>query len=428
LDKLTFISQQNARAVQRSLRVTEGSGEKNEVVAVPNTLIGLDSSNQPKALTLSEVKTYLALSGVTLDVNAGMKTFADAGERALAVPEFTGQLGTQRDTADIYISTGTTAGDWADFSLSLDNIPSALITSAKLAYDGGPMSGFRNAIINGNFDIWQRGTSFAAAGYGSDRWYNGRVGSTCTMSRQPFALGQTEVPNEPTYFCRMTVASSAGVGNYVTLQHLIEDVRTFAGQGVTVSFYARADSAKPISVELRQQFGTGGSPSSGVNAIGTTKTTLSSSWQKVTVTATIPSISGKTIGTDNNNRLGLYIWLDAGSNFNSSTDTLGQQSGTFDIAQVQIEAGSVATPFERRPIGTELALCQRYYQSTSGNSVVFDGTNFSNVQFKTTMRANPTIVVTPFIGTISNTTLDVYGFHAQNTTTSNASFTASAEL
>jgi hypothetical protein len=118
LDKLTFISQQNERAVQRSFRVTEGSGTKNEVVAVPNTLIGLDSSNQPKALTLSEVKTYLALSGVTLDVNAGMKTFADAGERALAVPDFTGQLGTQRDTGVVYVSTGTSAGNWTVVSIS----------------------------------------------------------------------------------------------------------------------------------------------------------------------------------------------------------------------------------------------------------------------------------------------------------------------
>ena len=127
LDKLTFLSQQNERAVERSLRVTEGSGSKNAVVAVPNTLLGLDATNQPKAMTLSEVKTFLALSGVTLDVSAGIKTFADAGERALAVPDYLGQLSSQRDTEEVYISTGTTAGDWAlvgsavslaDFSVS----------------------------------------------------------------------------------------------------------------------------------------------------------------------------------------------------------------------------------------------------------------------------------------------------------------------
>jgi hypothetical protein len=310
--------------------------------------------------------------------------------------------------------TYTSSGDTDNASLEVSGnkfqVKDAGVTTAKIndaavtfAKQQSPQyTGYRNAFINGNFDIWQRGTSFTADGYGSDRWYNGRVGSACTMSRQTFTLGQTDVPNEPTYFCRMTVASSAGVGNYVTLQNLIEDVRTFAGQGVTVSFYAKADSAKPISVELRQQFGTGGSPSSGVNAIGTTKTTLSSSWQKVTVTATIPSISGKTIGTDNNSRLGLYIWLDAGSNFNSSTDTLGQQSGTFDIAQVQVEAGSVATPFERRPIGTELALCQRYYRTLgelSGNGAAASSTDTRLTWvFGAKMRAAPTITSTTVTG------------------------------
>ena len=62
------------------------------------------------------------------------------------------------------------------------------------------------------------------------------------------------------------------------------------------------------------------------------------------------------------------MFFDAGSNYNSRTDSLGQQSGTFDIAQVQLEEGSVATPFEVRPIGTELALCQRYYYRISPNA------------------------------------------------------------
>jgi hypothetical protein len=111
-----------------------------------------------------------------------------------------------------------------------------------------------------------------------------------------------------------------------------------------------------------QQFGDGGSPSSSVTAIGVTTCALTTDWQKFTVTATIPSISGKTLGTNNNDYLSLLFWFDAGSNINSRTNSLGQQSGTFDIAQVQLEAGSVATPFEVRPLGVELALCQRYYQ------------------------------------------------------------------
>jgi hypothetical protein len=161
--------------------------------------------------------------------------------------------------------------------------------------------------------------------------------------------------------CRTVVSSVAGAGNYAVLAQRIENVRTFAGQQVTVSFWAKVDATKNIAVELFQQFGTGGSPSAEVTAIGTTKVSIGTSWQKVTVTATVPSISGKTLGTDGNDCLALNIWFDAGSDFNSRTDSLGQQSGTFEIAQVQIEPGPVATPFEQRPIGTELALCQRYY-------------------------------------------------------------------
>jgi hypothetical protein len=275
--------------------------------------------------------------------------------------------------------------------------------------NGGPLAGFRNRIINGNFDIWQRGTSHSTNGYGSaDRWNNAIIGSACTMSRQPFTLGQTDVPGEPLYFCRMAVTSVAGAGNRANLQQRIEDVRTFAGQQVTVSFWAKADAAKPISVELIQDFGSGGSPSTDVETIGTTKTTLSTSWQKVTVTATVPSISGKTLGTNPDSWLQFNIWFDAGSDLNARTDSLGQQSGTFDIAQVQIEPGTVATPFEQRPIGTELALCQRYFEksypiasalgavTTLGGweSVSFDATNFydfGRLKFTTRKRATPTI-------------------------------------
>ena len=251
------------------------------------------------------------------------------------------------------------------------------LTAANL--NGGPLAGFRNRIINGNFDIWQRGTSFTT-GFGADRWNNADSGTTHAVTRQAFTLGQTAVPNEPRYFNRTVVTSVAGAGNLSQLLQPIEDVRTFAGQQVTVSFWAKVDSTKNIAVELAQDFGTGGSPSSQVRAIGTTKVSIGTSWQKVTVTATVPSISGKTLGTNGNSFLALVFWFDAGSTWNTSTDSLGQQSGTFDIAQVQLEPGPVATPFEQRPIGTELALCRRYYEEVDGefrHDGTLGGTNIS---------------------------------------------------
>jgi hypothetical protein len=152
--------------------------------------------------------------------------------------------------------------------------------------NGGPLAGFRNRIINGNFDFWQRGTSFTGNEYGADRWVNSRAGTTHTATRQAFTLGQTDVPGEPTYFCRTIVASVAGAGNNSILLQKIEDVRTFAGQQVTISFWAKVDATKNIAVDIRQYFGTGGSPSALVRGIGTTKVSIGTSWQKVTVTAT----------------------------------------------------------------------------------------------------------------------------------------------
>jgi hypothetical protein len=261
--------------------------------------------------------------------------------------------------------------------------------------NGGPLAGFRNHIINGNFDIWQRGTSFTGNEYGADRWIHGRVGTTHTATRQAFTLGQTAVPNEPTYFCRTVVSSVAGAGNYALLLQKLEDVRTFAGQQVTISFWAKADATKNIAVNTVQVFGTGGSPSANVGISGT-KVSIGTTFQKVTVTATLPSISGKTLGTDNNSFLQLLIWFDAGSTWNGDTDSLGQQSGTFDIAQVQIEPGPVATPFEQRPIGTELALCQRYFYRVADTNItlappsITDPNSFGFVTFPVTMRAHPT--------------------------------------
>ena len=297
--------------------------------------------------------------------------------------------------------------------LSVGGLENGIITPAELSTGGpgwdaqsnltnvasinaGPLAGMRNAIINGNFDIWQRGTSFTG-GYGSDRWITNVNGSTAVTSRQAFTLGQTDVPGEPTYFSRTVVTSVANAANYAQLVQLIEDVRTFANQQITVSFWAKADASKPISVQMGQRFGSGGSPSTDVY-FGVTKTPIGTSWQKIAITATVPSISGKALGTDNNSSLGIDIWFDAGSDLNSRTDTLGQQSGTFDIAQVQVEPGAVATAFERRPIGMELALCQRYYEKLffggQGYTAAVGNIRGGVAYFAASKRAGPSITLT----------------------------------
>lgn len=128
LDRLTMLCQQLLRAVRRSYRVRESDGDTAEVVAAANTILGLDGSRQPRTYTTSELASFLNLTQQYFD--RPMMSFSDSGERALAVPDYIGQLGTQRDDTSIWIADGTSAGNWDLF----DIVPGAgEITTSMLA-------------------------------------------------------------------------------------------------------------------------------------------------------------------------------------------------------------------------------------------------------------------------------------------------------
>jgi hypothetical protein len=265
------------------------------------------------------------------------------------------------------LPTPPSAADASNFSQRADTFLGALPTyqgelnalAAALAALFHP-PGVRNAIINGDFLEWLRGSSQTTNGYGSDdRWHNTHVGSSKTHSRQLFTPGQTAVAGEPVAFSRTVVTSVANASNFVAKQQRIESVRRFAGQTVVLSFSAKADASRQLAVDFLQRFGTGGSPSADVAGIGAQKFSLTTSWQRFSAAIAIPSIAGKTLGTAAD-CLELTFWFDAGSSFNARTASLGQQSGTFDIADVQVELGTVATNFERLPPAIVRSLCNRY--------------------------------------------------------------------
>lgn len=232
-------------------------------------------------------------------------------------------------------------------------MPGKLIVDEIEDSGGSSVIGRKNAIINGNFDIWQRGTSFTANGYHADRWNTTVSGTgTTTISQQAFTIGQTDVPGEPKYYLRIAKSSGvSGASGADVLSQRIEGVRTFAGQTATLSFYAKASEATTIDFFLKQDFGTGGSPSADVDKTPT-GVSVTTSWQKFTVTQAFDSISGKTIGSNNDDYFEVILRIDNGSN------------ASVDFAQIQMETGSAATTFEKRPIGEELSLCQRYFYKT----------------------------------------------------------------
>jgi len=255
---------------------------------------------------------------------------------------------------------------------------------------------FRNRLLNPRFDIWQEGVSFSSPAtntYTADQWvinYDGSSG-TFAVTKQAHTLGDAE--NEPASFLRWDQTVAGSGDTYRTIKQKIEGVRSFAGQKCIVSFLAKADSAQAINLNFAQSFGTGGSPSSDV--VGTdVPLTLSTSLTKYTAKFTIPSISGKTIGSNLNDYLAVVFKLPINATF------------TFEVSDVQCEMGVDSTKFEVRPLSYEIELCQRFFEKSYNvtvdpAAVANEGahgfraaftTSLETIQFKTSKRAAPTMV------------------------------------
>jgi hypothetical protein len=238
-----------------------------------------------------------------------------------------------------------TAANMNDFAGTLNTVPNVV---------GGFAAG-KNVVLNSNFRIAQRGTSFASptsGAYTLDRWlvaFDG-TGATRTISQQTFTPGTAPVAGyEAANFIRCDQTVAGASNTFVDFRQRIEDVRTFAGQTVTVSFWAKAAANTTVTVLADQDFGSGGSATV-FNALAANSWTVTTSWQRFTFSTTVASISGKTIGTSS--FLSLTLRIAGGSTF------------TVDVFGVQLESGSIATPFQTAT-GTlqgELAACQRYYQ------------------------------------------------------------------
>ena len=261
--------------------------------------------------------------------------------------------------------------------------------------------GGKTKYINGNFGVNQRNfTSNTSDNVTMYDRINSRVAGdgTATYTAQVFTPGAAPVAGyESTNYLRIVTAGQSTTGVRTLIRQTIEDVRVFAGNTVTLSFWAKAGTGTPkISALMYQNFGSGGSASVD-NLLGAV--TISTSWARYSLTIALPSISGKTIGTSS--ALGVDIAFSAGSSFPSYSG-IGVQNNTFEIWGIQAEYGSKATPFQLAGGGdpqSELAMCQRYYYRLtpgasgrrfgSGMATAVGGANVLT-QFPVSMRIAPT--------------------------------------
>jgi hypothetical protein len=335
--------------------------------------------NTGDVLTAAQVNTYLMEQTVMVFADAAARTTALTG----VVSE--GMISYLKDTNAVEVYDGS---NWvsSDDPNAIQNTivdakgdlisASAADTPARLAVgnngetlvaDSSTTTGLRwsadwntgkNKIINGDFGIWQRGTSFSGTNqlvYTADRWQlNDFSGQTSNFARSTFTPGTAPVSGyEGQFFGTWSKGGAGTASSYLTQK--IEDVRTFAGQTVTFSFWAKAAATESIDFYIEQNFGSGGSATVG---FGVTTFSISTSWTRYSATISVPSISGKTVGTSS------FLAV----NFEGKTST---GAFTIDLWGMQLEAGSVATPFTTATgtLAGELAACQRYFMVYGGDKI-----------------------------------------------------------
>jgi hypothetical protein len=260
-------------------------------------------------------------------------------------------------------------------------------SSATTGLRWSPAPSTGNPVINSAFQVWQRGTSISVAGasdaYTADRWrLFTQSGQACTVSRQA-TNDTTNLPN--IQYCARVQRNSGqtGTGQISFIQGMETlDSIPYAGKTVTVSFYARAganysSASNAFNFLLYSGTGTDQFPTAytGGASVATATVTLTTTWQRFTVTGTIATTATE---------LGLYPYF-------SATGTAGA-ADYYELTGVQIDLGSVALPFrtQNSTIQGELAACQRYYFRATGQTTTYY--TMTNMGFA----RNTTIAYIPF--------------------------------
>jgi hypothetical protein len=304
----------------------------------------------------------------------------------------------------------------ANGTASNDAATLAQIDTAIIANNASTPSGFKNKIIGGDFTTnpFQRGTTFTsfAGGYSADRWFYDKVSSVVhTISQSDDAPTASQAGVYTRYSLGLTVTTiddTIASTDYVLLLQPIEGFNAasfgFGQSGtrsVTLSFWVKAAKTGIHCVALKNS-------ALSRSYVAEYTITTANTWQKENITIPVDTASGLWL-YDNRQGLNVVFTLACGTTYQTTketwtngnflatsnqvneVDTIGNN---FKIALVQLEAGSTATQFETRSVGTELALCQRYYEISAFVNQVYQtaGQNFvGSLYWKVEKRVAPTV-------------------------------------
>ena len=353
-----------------------------------NNRVGINNTAPTSALTVTgnaAVSGTAAVTGVTtLSANVILGTTTITANGGVGT---SGQVLTSGATGNAYWSTPAGFSNGQSISVANVAISNTLTFADATAMSTAPV-GFKNRIINGDFRVWQRGTSFssvASGQYTADRWQ---------LSYRPAGVTIAQQNNTSYYGARLT--NTDGSVQSFDFEQRIEDVTQFNNGVFMLSFYAKSSTSVTGNMNCYVNYGSGGSSQdtatySSAFSVTTTRT-------KFTIPITFPNMSAKTIGASNYVRL-LFTPVNLPA------------SAWMEFDSIQLEAGATATPFEFRPQGLELSLCQRYYEQDVWNAVAVNtnGTNIAwAMPFRVTKRATPTVTNTgtvTFQGIIAGVTV-----------------------
>lgn len=327
-----------------SLALADSAVQPSRTISAGTGLTGGGDLSANRTIALSTA-TQASLAKADSAVQPGDPETVPAGGT-------TGQV-LAKVTDDDYDAEWVTSEAATAVSYGPQSLNAAQQGQARANIGAGILPGFRNKIINGNFDVWQRGVGpFGNNVFNADRWFLvAGAGSVNTVNRGD----TTSLPIRGLSAYRLRWGRpTPGSGESLLLQK-IEDVRTLEGKRATLTFWASQTAGIPISLTAKQVFGTGGSAEvSFTIAPQFNLPSSSGTWAKYSFSFDVPSVSGKTIGD------GSYLEIRF-----VRPPTGGLPTAELSLARVSLVEGDATAeddPFSPRHIQQELALCQRYYK------------------------------------------------------------------